>query len=123
MIGIVAGLICYGAVQLKNKLKWDDALDVWGVHGVGGATGIIMLGLIGTTAVNAAGANGLFFGGGDFFVKQVVAVVFSSIYALAFTWVMLWLINKVTPVRTSDAEEGGLDQALHGEEAYESSVL
>ncbi len=118
VIGFAAGIVCYWAVEMKNKLGWDDALDVWGVHGVGGALGIIMLGLIGSTAVNTAGANGLFFGGGDFFFKQVVAVVASSIYAFGFTWVMLWLIDRVTPVKTTEEMEMGLDESLHGEQAY-----
>ena len=118
VIGVTAGAVCYLAVELKNRLGWDDALDVWGVHGVGGALGIIMLGLIGTTAVNPAGANGLLFGGGDFFVKQVVAVLVSSIYAFGFTWVMLWLIDRTTPVKTTEAQEKTLDESLHGEQAY-----
>jgi Amt family ammonium transporter len=62
LIGIAAGGVCYFAVNLKNRLKWDDALDVWGVHGVGGALGIVLLGLMADKAVNAAGANGLFRG-------------------------------------------------------------
>jgi Amt family ammonium transporter len=118
LIGIAAGLVCYWAVEMKNALGWDDALDVWGVHGVGGALGIIMLGLLGSTAVNAAGANGLFFGGGGFFFKQVVAVVGSSIYAFGFTWGMLWLINRITPVKTTEEMEMTLDESLHGEQAY-----
>ncbi len=118
VIGITAGIVCYWAVELKNKLGWDDALDVWGVHGVGGALGIIMLGLIGTTTVNAAGADGLFFGGGEFFLKQVAAVAGSSIYAFVFTWVMLWLINRIIPVKTTEEMESSLDEALHGEQAY-----
>jgi Amt family ammonium transporter len=118
VIGIAAGLVCYMAVSLKNKLHWDDALDVWGVHGVGGALGIVMLGLLATTFVNPGGANGLFFGGGDFFVKQVVAVLISSVYAFAFTYIMLWLINKITMVKTTEVEEGTLDESLHGESAY-----
>jgi Amt family ammonium transporter len=73
-----------------------------------------------TTAVNAAGANGLLHGGSDFFVKQLVAVVVSSIYAFAFTYAMLWIINKATPVRTTEVEEGELDSSLHGESAYEA---
>jgi Amt family ammonium transporter len=118
LIGICAGIVCYAAVSLKNKLHWDDALDVWGVHGVGGALGIIMLGLLGSTAVNAAGANGLFYGGGDFFLKELVAIVGSSCYALIFTYVMLWIINKITTVKTTEAEETTLDESLHGESAY-----
>ncbi|MCB2203348.1 ammonium transporter [bacterium] len=118
IIGIASGFVCYFAVALKNKLKWDDALDVWGVHGVGGILGTIALGLFGSTAVNAAGADGLLFGGADFFFKEVVAVVGASIYAFAFTWVALKVINLITPVRTSDLEEASLDESLHGETAY-----
>jgi Amt family ammonium transporter len=123
IIGIVAGAVCYFAVNLKNKLKWDDALDVWGVHGVGGMIGIIMLGLMATTAVNPAGADGLFAGNPDFFLKQLIAIVISSVYAFLFTYGMLWVINKFTRVRTTEGEEEkGLDDSLHGETAYESGV-
>ncbi len=119
IIGLAAGAVCYGAVSLKNRLGWDDALDVWGVHGVGGMIGIIMLGVLGSTAVNAAGADGLVNGGTTFFLKQLCAVVGSSAYAFVFTYGMLWLINRVAVVRTSDIEEAsGLDEALHGESAY-----
>lgn len=118
LIGFFAGVVCYLAVELKNKLGWDDALDVWGVHGVGGALGIVMLGILGSKAVNPAGADGLIYGGTDFFMKQIVAIVVSSIYAFGFTWAMLWLINKITPVRTSETEEMTLDESLHGEAAY-----
>jgi Amt family ammonium transporter len=116
-IGIIAGVVCYLAVELKNRLHWDDALDVWGVHGVGGALGIILLGLFGSTAINPAGADGRIHGGGAFFVKQVVAIIGSSLYAFGFTWGMLWLINKFTPVRTTEQMESTLDQSLHGEQA------
>ncbi len=118
IIGIASGVICYFAVAMKNKLKWDDALDVWGVHGVGGIIGTIALGLFATTAVNSAGANGLLFGGSDFFFKQLVAVVGASAYAFFFTYGALKLINLITPVRTSDAEEANMDEVLHGETAY-----
>jgi Amt family ammonium transporter len=123
LIGMIAGVVCYSAVSLKNRLKWDDALDVWGVHGVGGMLGIIMLGILATTAVNPAGASGLIHGGGGFFSKQVVAVIGSSIYAFGFTYLMLVIINMITPVRTSEAEEtNGLDVTLHGESAYEREI-
>jgi len=123
LIGTLSGVICYFAVSLKNRLKWDDALDVWGVHGVGGAIGIVFLGIFGSVAVNPAGADGLLYGGGGFLVKQLVAIVGSSVYAFGFTWGMLWLINKFTPVKTTeDDERTGLDEALHGEQAYERSI-
>ena len=120
IIGIVAGVVCYFAVNLKNRLRWDDALDVWGVHGVGGALGVVMLGLMASTAVNSAGADGLLQGNAGFFWKQLLTVVGSSIYAFGFTYAMLCIINKVTRVRTTEGEEErGLDDALHGESAYE----
>ena len=120
LIGLSAGIICYVAVSLKNKLHWDDALDVWGVHGVGGALGIVMLGLLGNTSINPAGANGLFFGGDEFFIKELVAILISSVYAFIFTYGMLWIINKVTTVKTTEVEETTLDESLHGETAYEN---
>ena len=84
-----------------------------------GALGVILLGLMASTAVNGAGADGLIRGNAGFFWKQLLTVIGSSIYAFGFTWVMLWVIDKVTPVRTSEAEEGTLDESLHGERAYE----
>ena len=119
IIGLASGAICYYAVALKNRLRWDDALDVWGVHGVGGFLGITLLGVFASTAWNPAGADGLLAGNGEFFLKQVAAVIGSSIWAFAFTVGMLWLIDRVTPVKVSEAhEEAGLDEALHGEVAY-----
>jgi Amt family ammonium transporter len=119
IIGLVSGAVCYYAVALKNRLRWDDALDVWGVHGVGGFLGIVMLGVFASTAWNPAGADGLLAGNAEFFLKQVVAVIGSSIWAFAFTMGMLWLIDRVTPVKVTEAnEETGLDEALHGEVAY-----
>jgi Amt family ammonium transporter len=120
IIGILAGVVCYFAVSLKNKLRWDDALDVWGVHGVGGALGVILLGVLASTAVNSAGADGLLSGNSGFFIKQVLTVIGSSIYAFGFTFGMLWIINKMIPVRTTEGEEEhGLDDSLHGESAYQ----
>jgi len=124
IIGILAGAVCYFAVNLKNHLKWDDALDVWGVHGVGGALGIVLLGIMADKAVNAAGADGLLFGNSGFFTTQLMTVVFSSIYAFGFTYLMLRIINLFTRVRTSqDEEEKGLDASLHGEAAYDEEQI
>ena len=123
IIGIASGVVCYFAVALKNRLNWDDALDVWGVHGVGGALGIIMLGVLATRAFNPAGADGLLAGNASFFYKQCAAVVLASGWAFVFTLGMLWLIDRVTPVRVEEAhEEIGLDQALHGEQAYIEAI-
>jgi Amt family ammonium transporter len=119
LIGIISGLVCYYAVTLKNRLRWDDALDVWGVHGVGGTLGVVLLGVFASLTVNAAGANGLLHGGVTFFFKELLAVAGAGAYAFVFTYGMLWLINKITPVRISETDELGLDEALHGEQAYE----
>src|SRR5437016_1924380 len=118
VIGIAAGVVCYYAVQLKNRLKWDDALDVWGVHGVGGLLGIILLGVFASTTVNPNGGVGLVNGSGAFFGKQVTAGLACSLYAFAFTWVMLKVIDQITPVRVGETDELGLDEAMHGETAY-----
>jgi Amt family ammonium transporter len=118
IIGIIAGLACYYAVVLKNKMGWDDALDVWGVHGVGGLTGSILLGVFASTAWNPAGADGLLAGDAGFLGKQIVAAVVSGAWAFAFTYGMLWAINLVTPVRVDPAVEDHMDEELHGEEAY-----
>ena len=94
-------------------------LMFWGVHGVGGTLGIIMLGVLGSTAVNPSGADGLIHGGGAFFIKQAVAVIGVSLYAFVFSYVMLKIINGITPVVvTKDEQETGVDEALHGEAAY-----
>jgi len=119
VIGTAAGVVCYYAVALKNRLKWDDALDVWGVHGVGGFIGIILLGIFATRSYNPAGTDGLLRGNSVFFLRQCAAVVISSVWAFTFTIAMLWLIDRVTPVKVAPgAEEIGLDEALHGETAY-----
>jgi Amt family ammonium transporter len=120
LIGIVASVVCYYAIWLKNKLDWDDALDVWGVHGVGGVVGVTCLGLFAYKAVNPdGGADGLLHGGSAFFLKEVATVLGSALYAFVFTYIMLVIINRITPVKVSkEQEELGLDEALHGEQAY-----
>lgn len=124
IIGITSRLVCYLAVNLKNKMEWDDALDVWGVHGVGGVLGTILLGVFASKEINPAGADGLLFGGTGFFVIQVLATLGAAVYAFIFTYVMLKVINLFTKVRVSESEEDtGLDQSIHGEIAYDEGVL
>ena len=124
MIGISAGIICYMAVSLKNKMGWDDALDVWGVHGIGGCLGVILLGVFASKSVNAAGADGLLAGDSTFFLKEAAAVIGACVYAFLFTYLMLKLINRITPVKVSQsAEDQGLDDSQLGEKAYDEGVL
>jgi ammonium transporter, Amt family len=106
------------AIQLKNRLKWDDALDVWGVHGVGGLLGIVLLGVFAGTATNPAGGQGLVHGTATFFGKEIAAGLGCSMYAFGFTYVMLRVIDWITPVRVGEDAESGLDEAMHGEIAY-----
>jgi Amt family ammonium transporter len=119
MIGLMAGIVCYLAVEFKNRMKWDDALDVWGVHGVGGVFGTILLGLLATTAINSGTLNGLFNGGGfELFFKEIVGLVIAIVWASSFTWGMLHVINHFVRVKVSDVvQKGGLDLHIHGEVA------
>lgn len=119
IIGIIAGGVCYLAVSLKNKRGWDDALDVWGVHGVGGCVGVVLLGVFADQAVNAGGTNGLLLGNSTFFLIQLGVTIGAAIYSFGFTYGMLKVIDMVTPVKVLEHEEvAGLDAALHGEAAY-----
>jgi len=118
IIGIVAGIVCYLAVSFKNKMHWDDALDVWGVHGVGGITGVIMLGILGNVIANPSGTNGLLYGGIHFFLVELGSVTFAATYAFIISYLLLIIINKITPVRINPDEEAEIDEIVHGEKAY-----
>lgn len=118
LIGLLAAVICYAAVQFRIGRDWDDALDVWGVHGVGGALGIICTGLFASAAIN--GIKGLVEGDVRQFGVQVLGVAITMIYTFVVTYGILRVINIFTPVRVgAEVEEQGLDQILHGEAAYD----
>lgn len=120
VIGLLAGSVCYAAVAWRNRSKLDDALDVWGVHGVGGFLGVISTGLFASALWNPAGSNGLLLGNVHFFLVETAIAVITAAYAFSFSYAALWLINKIVPVRvTPEEEEEGLDASLHGEQAYE----
>ncbi|MCW3085933.1 MAG: Ammonium transporter [Bacteroidetes bacterium] len=124
VIGVASAIVCYIAVDFKNKRGWDDALDVWGVHGMGGVLGTILLGVFASKFVNPAGADGLIHGGTEFFIKETVATLGAAAYAFIFTYIMLIVINKFTKVRVpEDVEDKGLDEGLHGETAYDDGVF
>jgi Amt family ammonium transporter len=119
IIGVLAGSVCYSAVILREKLDWDDALDVWGAHGVGGLLGSILLGVFAYKTINPAGANGLVAGNAAFFGKQVAAALITAVYSFGMTILILKFLNLFGSVRVPDAVEmRGLDTELHGEEAY-----
>ncbi len=119
LIGIIAGVGCYFAVKFKEKQDWDDALDVWGIHGMGGLIGTLLVGILATKTINPNGADGLFYGGSiSFFLKQVGAIIITVVYSLFFTLFLLRSINWLIPVKASLKEEReGLDIAYHGETA------
>jgi len=118
-IGVIASLGCFLAVRFKESRGWDDALDVWGVHGMGGVIGTICLGLFATKSINPGVPNGLFYGGGfDLLLKELVAILIAITYAFLFTLGLFKAINKFIPVRISEkAQEVGVDMSLHGEVA------
>ncbi|MFN2484253.1 MAG: ammonium transporter [Candidatus Limnocylindria bacterium] len=120
VIGFGVGLVCYGACQLRTRTRADDALDVFAVHGVGGAFGAVATGVFASVAVNAAGRDGLLAGNGGQVVLQAVGVGATAIYAAAATAAILLVLKLVIALRVpSDAEERGLDLAQHGEVAYQ----
>lgn len=124
LFGIIAGLGCYYAVAWRKGQGLDDALDVWGIHGVGGVLGIVALGIFGTTTVNSAGADGLLAGNIGFFLVEIASVVLAVVWSFIFTLVSLKIIDTfITRVRVDPAhEDSGLDEVLHGERAYEEAL-
>ena len=121
VIGFGAGCICYLCIHVRERVKVDDALDVWAVHGMGGTWGAVATGLFATVAINSAGANGLVYGNPKQALVQLVAVAASWIWAGGGTFVLLKAINLFVPLRVAeDEEELGLDLAQHGEPAYVS---
>lgn len=125
LIGFIGGALCFwGVFYLKKKLGYDDALDAFGLHGIGGTWGGIATGLFATTSVNEAGANGLFYGDPSLLWKQVVAMVATYIFIAVVTFVIVQIIHVVVPIRVNEEEESmGLDLTLHGEKAYHESNL
>ncbi|MEU6035646.1 ammonium transporter [Actinomadura sp. NPDC047616] len=120
-LGLVAGAVCAFAVGLKYKLGYDDSLDVVGVHMVGGIVGALLIGVLATTAVNDAGADGLLAGGGlGLLGKQAVAVVATLAYSFVATFVIAKVIDLVMGFRIPEDEElSGIDTATHAETAYD----
>ncbi len=119
LIGIGAGILCYLAVLAKPRLGYDDSLDVVGVHGVGGVWGALATGLFASKAVNAAGADGLFFGNPAQLGIQALAVLVTLVYSFVLSWVLLKLVDALMGLRVSREEEvAGLDLTEHSESGY-----
>jgi len=119
IIGAVAAPISYYAIALRNKRGLDESLDVWACHGMAGTWGALATGLFATTAVNAAGADGLFYGNPNQFVIQLITVVVTIVYAVAITFILTKILSSVWGLSVLETEEEvGLDISEHGERAY-----
>jgi ammonium transporter, Amt family len=119
VIGVAAALVCYAAVLVKDRFKYDDSLDAFGIHGIGGVTGTLLLGILARKLWNPAGADGLITGEAGFFARQLLAVVAGVAYAGVGTWLILKLVARLVGLRVpSDVEREGLDINLHGEAGY-----
>jgi Amt family ammonium transporter len=119
VIGFVAGLACYGGVLLKDRLGYDDSLDAFGVHGVGGLAGALLTGVFAEKVLNEAGADGLLAGNAGQLGTQAVAVLASGLYALVVTYGILKAIDATMGLRVGENDEReGLDLTLHGEQGY-----
>ena len=120
VIGFIGGAVCYGAIILRERLKIDDALDVWAVHGVGGTLGILLTGFLAVSAVQA-GKSGFFDGNPHQVVVQLVAIVAVTAFSAIATFGILKLIDRLVGLRVEEAEEeAGLDTSQHGEVAWQS---
>jgi len=119
LIGGIAGVLCYLAVLAKDRLGYDDSLDVVGIHGVGGAWGTIATGLFASKLINSAGNDGLFFGNAAQVGPQVIGVIATIVYSFVVTVVALYVVKAVMGLRvTGDEEEVGVDTSAHGEVGY-----
>lgn len=124
-IGLIGGIVCYFAVAvLKEKLGYDDSLDAFGVHGIGGTWGSIATGLWATTEVNPAGVDGLFYGETHLLFAQVVSVIVAYALAIVGTYILFQIVSHFMKVRADETEEiAGLDVVEHGERGYASAMM
>jgi len=119
-IGIIVGVVCYTAVAvIKLRFNYDDSLDAFGVHGVGGTVGALATGLFAQKIINPAGNNGLFFGNPTQLGIQAIGGLATMVYSIAVTFVLLKILDAIMGLRVSDEEEVvGLDITQHEESAY-----
>lgn len=124
-IGLIGGGICYGSVAiLKEKLGYDDSLDAFGVHGVGGMWGAVATGLWATTSVNPNGANGLFYGETDLFFAQIISIGVAIIFAVVGSTILYKIVDSFIKLRVDETEEiAGLDLVEHGERGYTEGIF
>jgi ammonium transporter, Amt family len=120
IIGLLVSVFCFFMVSVvKQKLGYDDSLDAFGVHGIGGLWGALATGLFAQKSINSLGADGLFFGNGELIGKQVIACAITIAYSAVVTWVICFVVDKVIGLRVSQEDEVmGLDLTQHHERAY-----
>ncbi len=118
-IGLVAGFVCFAAVSLKFKFGYDDSLDVVGVHLAGGIVGSVLLGVFAQSSINEFVPDGLLFGGGAFFIKQVVAVLVVMAFSFTASYILARIVKAIIGLRVDENQETeGLDISLHEERGY-----
>ncbi len=118
-IGLCAGVACFGGVMLKARFDYDDALDAFGVHGVGGALGAVLTGVFASKLYNPDGNDGLLAGNARLVSEQLLAIAAAAAWAGAMSFAILKIVDKLVGLRAAkDTEQEGLDVGLHGEEAY-----
>jgi Amt family ammonium transporter len=118
-IGLIAGVVCYYAVNFKAKMKFDDSLDVVGIHGVGGVTGTLLLGIFASTSVNPGGVDGVIAGSFTQLFIQMLGILVVCGYAFVVSWIILKVVDMLIGLRVSTEEETqGLDFSEHSETAY-----
>jgi Amt family ammonium transporter len=119
MIGLISGAVCYaGAVWLKHKIGYDDSLDAFGVHGIGGAVGAVLTGVFALSSVNSLG-KGAIDGNPGQIVTQLEGLVIAGVYCAVATYVILLIVNAIVGLRvTADEEREGLDLTQHGERLH-----
>jgi Amt family ammonium transporter len=119
IIGLAAGSVCYLALNMKTKFGYDDSLDAFGVHGIGGMAGTLATGLFAQTVINPSGNNGLFFGNHQLLMSQMIAISVTAIYSFIVTAIILKVLDKIIGLRVNEeSEESGLDLSQHGESGY-----
>ncbi len=120
LIGLTVGVACYFGLMIKGKFGFDDALDVVGVHGVGGTTGALLTGVFASTAINSAARNGALFGNPGQILIQAVGVVATIAFSFILSFAILKVMDMTMGIRVDeDAEDRGLDLAEHAETAYQ----
>ncbi|MBO8159110.1 MAG: ammonium transporter [Thermosyntropha sp.] len=120
IIGLLVSPLCYFAVsRLKTYLGYDDALDAFGIHGIGGTFGALATGIFASKRVNPAGVDGILYGGVHLFRAELIGIIVTYLYAAFMTWLILNVLKGLIPLRVSrEEEEAGLDVSVHGENAY-----